>query len=98
MPFVTPEPLSVNHISNVLSNPRSRTDMFSILASTTDHLFNRVKWIRYQGVDNPQEDIGLVALKKKIEWIFQFVDGTLNMIHLKGHSEKHRHPYHQLVE
>ena len=78
MPFVTPELLSVTHISNVLNNQRSRTDMFSILSSAMDHLFNRVRWIRLKGVDNPQEDIGLVSLKKKIEWILKFIDGNFN--------------------
>jgi hypothetical protein len=77
MPFVTPDSVSVTHISNALNNKRSRTDMFSILLNTMDHLFNRVKWIRNQGVDNPHEDIGLVSLKKKIEWILQFIDGNL---------------------
>jgi len=82
MPFVTPDTIAMNHISNVLTNTRSRTDMYSIVSNTLDHLFNRVKWIRNQGVDNPQEDVGLVSLKKKIEWILQFVDGDICLLNL----------------
>lgn len=97
MPFVKPDTFAVNHISSVLNNLRSRTDMFSIISNTLDHLFNRVKWIRNQGVPNPQEDIGLVSLKKKIEWILLFVDGTTWLTNLKRLLEEHRLQYRRLM-
>ena len=75
-PFKTPSKMDINHFSNCLANLRSRTDTFSIITSAVDHYFNRVTWIRNQDHFNTQEDVGLRAIKKKIEWILQFTDGS----------------------
>ena len=80
MPFETPDSVVVNHISTVLNNIRSRSDVYSIISNTLDHLFNRVIWIRNQPDTNLIEDVGLKALKKKIEWILHFVEGMVLLV------------------
>jgi hypothetical protein len=80
MPFVTPSPQETNYLISVLVNMRSRSDLYSILLDALDLFMGRIVWIRDQadarksaGSLSLQDDPGLRAMKKKLEWLMRFM-------------------------
>ena len=63
---------------------RSRSDTFSIMINAVDHFIGRISWARDQSELNEykkltalQDDPGLIAMKKKMEWLIRFMTSNL---------------------